>query len=335
MVVCLGLGCGSGSPPVVKTDGGQDRPIEHDAAGDATARDTTTSTDAHSDALSIENCPATKAKYDAAAYADAASCSSKDDTDRDGVPDCLDGCPYDQTKVAPGACGCNTPDSDSDGDGVADCIDECPLDPNNTVAGDCGCLGEVGLAPAGTACIDPACPQPNPTCDGAGVCGSRAACSPCPGGRYIVTTFRESRYWFCGAVLPRVTGPRCLAEDAGTGGGGTTRAAAETACQSTGLALARINTSDDDDFLASLLTAPLWIGANDLATPGQWYWPSSTSDSDKLIWSGGADGSQENSSYVEWAAGAPGSSSCASIRTDGRWVDTGCDEMHGYICQAL
>ena len=277
-------------------------------------------------------CPAGKAQYDAAAYADA-RCVSTDDTDRDGVLDCLDGCPYDATKVVPGVCGCNTPDIDSDGDGVADCQDYCPLDPNNIVNEACGCIGRPGLAPAGTACGDPACPQQGATCDGAGVCGNRSACNPCPGGRYIVTTDGARRYWFCGAILPAVTGPGCVSEDAGTGGGATTRAAAQSACQAKGLTLARIDGSQDNLFVTELLTAPLWIGANDLQTPGQWYWPSSTSDSDKLFWSGGPDGSQESAAFSTWAGGAPGANSCATIRTNGNWIDTSCTETHGYICQ--
>jgi hypothetical protein len=37
-----------------------------------------------------------------------------------------DGCPTDADKSAPGACGCNVPDTDSDGDGYADCVDTTP-----------------------------------------------------------------------------------------------------------------------------------------------------------------------------------------------------------------
>lgn len=49
----------------------------------------------------------------------------QEDSDGDGVPDNVDACPFDTTKSAPGACGCNVPDTDSDGDGIADCIDNC------------------------------------------------------------------------------------------------------------------------------------------------------------------------------------------------------------------
>jgi Lectin C-type domain len=66
------------------------------------------------------------------------------------------------------------------------------------------------------------------------------------------------------------------------------------ACAAKGLTLARIESIENNDFVAQFLTASLWIGANDLQTPGQWYWPSATSDSDELFWSGGLDGSQQN-----------------------------------------
>ncbi len=47
------------------------------------------------------------------------------DTDGDGALNCLDGCPNDPLKVAPGICGCGVADTDTDLDGVADCLDNC------------------------------------------------------------------------------------------------------------------------------------------------------------------------------------------------------------------
>ncbi|MCY3001756.1 MAG: hypothetical protein NTV21_08125, partial [Planctomycetota bacterium] len=61
------------------------------------------------------------------------------DTDGDGTVDCIDGCPVDPLKIAPGACGCGVADTDTDGDGTPDCIDGCPSDPLKTAPGNCGC----------------------------------------------------------------------------------------------------------------------------------------------------------------------------------------------------
>lgn len=61
------------------------------------------------------------------------------DSDNDGTPDCIDGCPNDPGKTDPGACGCGIADTDSDSDGTPDCNDQCPNDPNKIVPGTCGC----------------------------------------------------------------------------------------------------------------------------------------------------------------------------------------------------
>lgn len=71
-------------------------------------------------------------------------CPGKDDridTDLDGVPDCLDGCPNDPHKSTPGACGCGVSDADANSDGLPDCfsVDLCPTDPDKTSPGICGC----------------------------------------------------------------------------------------------------------------------------------------------------------------------------------------------------
>jgi hypothetical protein len=54
-------------------------------------------------------------------------CNAADvDTDGDGTLDCLDGCPNDPLKIAPGICGCGVSEVDLDFDLVVDCIDNCP-----------------------------------------------------------------------------------------------------------------------------------------------------------------------------------------------------------------
>ncbi|MBN2495416.1 MAG: hypothetical protein JXR96_12550, partial [Deltaproteobacteria bacterium] len=51
------------------------------------------------------------------------------DSDSDGTPDCIDGCPDDPGKTAPGICGCGVPDEDRDSDGTLDCNDCAPYNP--------------------------------------------------------------------------------------------------------------------------------------------------------------------------------------------------------------
>lgn len=94
------------------------------------------------------------------------------DSDGDGTFDCVDGCPADPNKVAPGACGCGNPDTDTDGDGTADCVDVCPNDPTKTTsAGFCGCdVPETDSDGDGTPdCVD-GCPN-DPDKQSPGVCG--------------------------------------------------------------------------------------------------------------------------------------------------------------------
>ena len=94
------------------------------------------------------------------------------DSDSDMVPDCLDGCPNDVSKQAPGACGCGFSDIDSDGDGVADCIDACPSNKDLTAMGVCGCNTPVDTDHDGTPDCTDACPfDATRTTPGACGCG--------------------------------------------------------------------------------------------------------------------------------------------------------------------
>jgi hypothetical protein len=96
---------------------------------------------------------------------------SDDDTDGDGTPDCIDGCPNDPLKIAPGICGCGVSDVDSDGDGVADCNDGCPNDPFKTSPGICGCgVSDVDSDGDGVADCNDGCPN-DPLKTSPGICG--------------------------------------------------------------------------------------------------------------------------------------------------------------------
>ena len=97
------------------------------------------------------------------------------DTDNDGTLDCLDGCPNDPLKTAPGACGCGVAETDSDNDGTVDCVDGCPSDPLKTAPGACGCgVADTDTDNDGTAdCLD-GCPN-DPLKVAAGACGCGVA----------------------------------------------------------------------------------------------------------------------------------------------------------------
>ena len=95
------------------------------------------------------------------------------DTDGDGASDCIDGCPNDPAKTAPGICGCGVADTDTDGDGTADCNDGCPADPYKTAPGICGCgVADTDTDGDGTADCNDGCPaDANKTAPGICGCG--------------------------------------------------------------------------------------------------------------------------------------------------------------------
>ncbi len=263
------------------------------------------------------------------------SCLFPLDSDRDGVPDCIDGCPNDPLKVQPGICGCGSSDVDSDGDGFPDCIDKCPNDPNNTYPGQCGCVGSpLGVTPAGSVCTDTACPQTGATCNGAGVCGNRAVCSPATGSQLFGNN--GTSYWLTGPGFGESTSPLDGGPfDAGLGGGAAaTESAAQAACTAKGLTLTRISSLMENRLITSLLSGPIWLGANDIATSGAWRWSAPGTSSGDEFWSGGPTGSPVNSLFSNWGPNAPGSQPCALMRSgDGFWFDTSCSETLGYICE--
>ena len=94
------------------------------------------------------------------------------DSDGDGTPDSVDGCPYDHSKIDPGYCGCGASELDSDGDGIPDCIDACP-DVNSSDQSDKDADG------LGNICDN--CPvEANPGQEDGDSDGVGSACDNCP-----------------------------------------------------------------------------------------------------------------------------------------------------------
>src|SRR5207247_1286103 len=143
----------------------------------------------------------------------------------------------------------------------------------------------VPPAPPGTKCTDPPCPQANPTCDGNGKCGNRNICNPVPSGPgacTYVNTYNKA-YWLC---PPVATSP-----DGGTPSGGLTEPQAQAACSAKGLTLLRLDSLDDQRYIVKFLSRPIWLGANQITTAGQWRWSAPNTNNGDIFWNGGPTGS--------------------------------------------
>ncbi|UCE58962.1 MAG: hypothetical protein JSU63_16155 [Phycisphaerales bacterium] len=90
-----------------------------------------------------DNCPddANPGQRDCNGDGEGDACEQGDERDDDGDGSCngVDDCPSDPMKIAPGQCGCGTPDTDSDFDFVANCLDDCPMNPVWQIEPVCGC----------------------------------------------------------------------------------------------------------------------------------------------------------------------------------------------------
>lgn len=252
-------------------------------------------------------------------------CLSPLDSDLDGTRDCIDGCPYDPTKTAPGISGCGHTDTPKIPGGLVAGLTQCPYDPENVKPGDCGCIGEGSLQPANTPCYDPDCPnQPSPVCDGLGQCGSRGCV---PDGCRPITVLGVT-YFLCGGspIPPASQVPP------------KTQQGAYDSCNAKGLTMARVDTYAQNEQIKELLKAlgiPLaWLGGNQITTSGSWRWAKLGSFDGDQFWSGGASGSAVNGKFAAWAQGSPTTDQCLAMRaSDGRWVATGCNQPLPYVCE--
>ncbi len=175
VTVTNAAGCsvtGSATVNVAVVDDGD--PCTVDACVNGVATHTYVDTDGDLTCDALDGCPNDPNKI----APGVCGCGTPDvDTDGDLTLDCNDGCPNDPNKIAPGACGCGVADTDSDGDLTADCNDGCPLDPLKTNPGLCGCGVPEGTCndcegtPSGPA-------QPGTSCDDNDACTINDVWSP-------------------------------------------------------------------------------------------------------------------------------------------------------------
>jgi hypothetical protein len=120
------------------------------------------------------------------------------------------------------------------------------------------------------------------------------------------------------------------------------QANARTHCGDLEMTLAVIEDRAEDDWIATTFAelyqgdgTYAFIGANDVATEGEWRRADGVT-----FWRGGADGAAVSGNYANWAAGQPSdpgtadSEDCLTIGlADGAWNDMSCDTELPYVCE--
>jgi hypothetical protein len=99
--------------------------------------------------------------------------------------------------------------------------------------------------------------------------------------------------------------------------------------------LARIDDKAQNDWIKAIayptgLEGPLWIGADDLTTIGEFYWADGTH-----FWTGGTTGSAVGGAYVNWVNGSPRDmDNCVYIGNTGLWFVTKCTANLRALCES-
>lgn len=113
---------------------------------------------------------------------------------------------------------------------------------------------------------------------------------------------------------------------------------ARARCMSAGTDLAILDDKAENDFVASKLSMPSWIGLNDRDTEGDYRW----------IPPGSASSFGSSASFTNWAMSVPdncgaglfGQQDCVRMASDGTWNDSdcagGCTEgTFAFVCESL
>jgi hypothetical protein len=133
-------------------------------------------------------------------------------------------------------------------------------------------------------------------------------------------TFEAKSYWFC-ATAAMVD-------------------AASQQCGTQGMTLVRIDSQGENDFIQStastlgMLPASgfVQIGANDIATDGEWRWRDGTP-----FWQGDANGAAVGGLYANWLDSSPtnsGIKNCSGMTETGEWQDRSCTAVSPYVCES-
>jgi hypothetical protein len=120
------------------------------------------------------------------------------------------------------------------------------------------------------------------------------------------------------------------------------RAEAEAVCETLGFQLVRVDDANEVAWLRGVCFAAVgtnnsstvwpWLGANDIAVPGEWRWADGTQ-----FWQGTQTGGPVGGLYAHWAQNQPvAKDSCATMQNnpiDSLWSAQPCTSLHPYTCE--
>ncbi len=102
--------------------------------------------------------------------------------------------------------------------------------------------------------------------------------------------------------------------------------------------LATITDQVENDFVYEAIDEQTgWIGANDIADEGQWYWRTGP-ESGTQFWNGGPNGSPVGGQYSNWEPGeepnnSDGNENCGQFWNEGYWNDIPCDTTRPFVVE--
>jgi len=108
---------------------------------------------------------------------------------------------------------------------------------------------------------------------------------------------------------------------------------AQTLCESAGMRVVRIDSAEENVWVASQVTNP-WLGANSLVADDEWRW-----EDGELFWVGYSNGTAQNGLFTSWGplnpASAPADADCAQLQTSSlNWVDIFCLSSKPTVCES-
>ena len=102
-----------------------------------------------------------------------------------------------------------------------------------------------------------------------------------------------------------------------------------------GLHLASVESAGEDAFILANVSDKTWLGGNDKANEGRWYWLGGDAFYDE------DQGGALDNAYVNWHSSEPNNDGLSDSPADcmilwyenEAWADASCGDLHGYVCE--